>query len=82
VFWPLLLILYFTLALSTSRLNTISFANKVVNEGILIKFMSTQDQVANIFTKGMSSPRFLLLKSKLMVTTPPISLQGDVSVDD
>ena len=29
---------------------------KVVNGDILIKFISTQDQVADIFTNGMSSP--------------------------
>jgi hypothetical protein len=32
------------------------------------------DQVANIFTKGLSSSQFLFLKAKLMFV-PPISLQ-------
>jgi hypothetical protein len=28
---------------------------KVLNRDILLKFISTQDQVANLFTKGLSS---------------------------
>jgi hypothetical protein len=55
---------------------------KVLNGDILIKFISTKDQVADIFTKGMSSVRFSLLKSKLMVSPPPISLWGNVRVHD
>jgi hypothetical protein len=53
---------------------------KVLNGDILIRFISTHNQVADIFTKGMSSAQFSFLKSKLMVTAPPISLHGDVSV--
>ena len=40
---------------------------KVVNRDIIVKFISTLDQVADIFTKGLSSSRFVYLKSKLMV---------------
>jgi hypothetical protein len=40
---------------------------KVLNRDILLKFISTQDQVADLFTKGLSSAQFLLLKSKLLV---------------
>jgi hypothetical protein len=52
---------------------------KVVNGDILIKFISTHDQIADIFTKGLSTARFNFLKSKLMVVPPPISLRGNVS---
>jgi hypothetical protein len=52
---------------------------KVINGDILIKFISTLDQIADIFTKGLSTTRFTLLKSKLLVDSPPISLQGTVS---
>jgi hypothetical protein len=38
---------------------------KVINRDILVKFISTMDQLADIFTKGLSSARFALLKSKL-----------------
>ena len=51
---------------------------KVLNRDILIKFISTNDQLADIFTKSLSSARFLLLRSKLMVTSSPISLRGAV----
>jgi hypothetical protein len=44
---------------------------KVLNRDIIIKFISTQDQVADIFTKGLPSARFLALKVKLMVIPPP-----------
>jgi len=53
---------------------------KVINGDILVKFISTLDQTADIFTKGLSSTRFSALKSKLMVTALPIRLRGDVSV--
>jgi hypothetical protein len=53
---------------------------KVVNGDILVNFISTLDQSAGIFTKGLSSTHFSALKSKLMATTFPIRLRGDVSV--
>jgi len=54
---------------------------KVVNHDITVKFISTHDQVADIFTKSLSSPRFVFLKSKLMVL-PIISLRGTVKESD
>jgi hypothetical protein len=53
---------------------------KVVNGDICVKFISTMDQVADIFTKGLSFVRFAALKSKLMVLPSPISLRGDVKL--
>jgi hypothetical protein len=53
---------------------------KILNHDILIKFISTNDQVADVFTKGLSSARFLTLKSKLMVVSSPIILRGAVKV--
>jgi hypothetical protein len=43
---------------------------KVLNRDIIVKFISTHDQVADVFTKGLSSARFLFLKSKMMVVLP------------
>jgi hypothetical protein len=53
---------------------------KVLNRDILIKFISTGDQLADVFTKGLSSARFALLRSKLMVLPRPLSLRGNVKV--
>jgi hypothetical protein len=52
---------------------------KVVNHDILVKFIKSPDNVADIFTKGLSSMQFFFLKSKLMVV-PHISLQGAVKI--
>lgn len=55
---------------------------KVFNQDISIRFISTHDQISNIFTKGLSSARFLTLKSKLMVVELPITLKGDVNLSN
>jgi hypothetical protein len=55
---------------------------KVLNQDISIWFISTHDQISDIFTKGLSSARFLTLKSKLMVVAPPITLNGDVNLSN
>ena len=39
---------------------------KVVNEDIQLHHISTNDQLADILTKALSSPRFLFLRTKLM----------------
>jgi hypothetical protein len=52
---------------------------KVLNKDINLSFISTCDQPADIFTKGLHSSRFLLLHDKLMVCPPPIRLRGDVN---
>jgi hypothetical protein len=51
---------------------------KVLYKDISISFITTVDEIANIFTKGLSTARFLFLQSKLTVTPSPVSLQGDV----
>ena len=38
--------------------------------------------MSDIFTKGLSSPRFIQLKNKLMLTYMLISLRGDVNITD
>lgn len=42
-----------------------------------MNFISTHDQLADIFTNGLSSPKLLALASKLL-GVPPSSLRGDV----
>ncbi|XP_048445143.1 uncharacterized mitochondrial protein AtMg00810-like [Pyrus x bretschneideri] len=51
---------------------------KVVRGELLVNFICSQDQVADIFTKGLSSSRFKTLVSKLPVVSRPLSLRGDV----
>jgi hypothetical protein len=55
---------------------------KVLNKDISLSFISTCDQPANIFTKGLTSSIFLFLHDKLMVCPPPIRLRGDVNQHD
>lgn len=52
---------------------------KVFNKDVVIKFLSTHDQIANIFTKGLTFSRFLFLKSKFMLGLPPIRLRRHVN---
>ncbi|XP_048427896.1 uncharacterized mitochondrial protein AtMg00810-like [Pyrus x bretschneideri] len=51
---------------------------KVVRKQLLIHFICSQDQLADLFTKGLSSSRFKLLVSKLPVVSRPVSLLGAV----
>ena len=52
---------------------------KVINKDISVRYLSTHDQIVDIFTKGLSSFRFMFLLDKLMVLPFPISLRGAVS---
>ncbi|CAL2227861.1 unnamed protein product [Prunus armeniaca] len=51
---------------------------KVVRGQLMVNYICSQDQIADLFTKGMSSLRFKFLVSKLSVASPPVSLRGDV----
>jgi hypothetical protein len=53
---------------------------KILHKDMLASYISTEDQSADIFTKGLTSQRFLFLRDKLMVTTPPMCLKGAVNV--
>ena len=50
----------------------------MVRRELLVNFICSQDQVVDLFTKGLSSTRFKLLVSKLPVVHSPVRLQGDV----
>ncbi|XP_028104401.1 cytochrome P450 98A2-like [Camellia sinensis] len=54
--------------------------DKVVAKVIALKYVPTTDQVADIFTKPLSTSRFLYLKEKLLVQPCPISLQGSAKI--
>jgi hypothetical protein len=51
---------------------------KVLNRDVKVSFISTANQIADVFTKGLTSARFLYLKSKLKVIPSPFSLRGHV----
>lgn len=53
----------------------------VMSKELQVKFISTKDQLADIFTKALSSPMFLDLASKLM-GVPPLNSRGDVKAED
>jgi hypothetical protein len=53
---------------------------KVLNKDITFNFISTYDQPTAIFTKGLTSSHFLLLRDMLMVYTPPIYLEVAVNL--
>ncbi|KAM1070496.1 hypothetical protein ACFX13_002326 [Malus domestica] len=48
----------------------------VVRRELLVNFICSQDQVVDLFTKGLSSARFKLLVSKLPVVPLLVSLPG------
>ena len=50
---------------------------KVLAKDLKVNFINSLDQLANIFTNALSSPRFLNLAHKMM-GVPPLSLRGDV----
>lgn len=49
---------------------------KVVRGELLVNYICSQDQIADLLTKGLSSARFKLLMSKLSVVPRSVSLQG------
>ncbi|KAK1412849.1 hypothetical protein QVD17_34395 [Tagetes erecta] len=54
---------------------------KVAQGKLAVQFISTQDQIADVFTKALPSQRFLLLRSKLQCGGWKRSESGPVAVD-
>lgn len=53
------------------------FIRECVASGQLqIQFLCSKDQIANVLTKGLSTPRFQWLCDKLMVQAPPSTCKG------
>ena len=46
---------------------------KILHKYLIASYVSTTNQCAYIFTKGLTSTRFLFLRPKLMVTSLPIA---------
>ena len=43
-----------------------------------MKYINTGDQLADIFTKSLSTSQFVYLRSKILVSVDPMVLRGDV----
>ncbi len=52
---------------------------KVVRKELDIRYICSNDHAADVFTKGLSTPRFEKLKAKLMVLQWPTILQGCIN---
>jgi hypothetical protein len=52
--------------------------DKVQSGGFTVKFISTKDQIADIFTKLLVSSRFASLYDNLTVTALPFRLRGPI----
>lgn len=55
-----------------------SFPNSYLANKLVLSYIASHAQLADIFTKGLSVSRFAYLKSKLMVGLPPMRLPGAV----
>lgn len=49
---------------------------RVANKSLQIRFITSKDQIADVFTKPLSAPRFLLLTTKLTVSSNPSACGG------
>jgi len=54
--------------------------DKVASKNLLVRFISTKDQKADIFTKPLVSTRFNLLRSNLNLTEILLQLRGHIKV--
>ncbi|KAL5737585.1 hypothetical protein ACOSP7_030346 [Xanthoceras sorbifolium] len=53
--------------------------DKVAQKEILVNHVPSLDQVADIFTKALSTSQFHYFKVKLTIASSPMSLRGDIS---
>nr|CAN68364.1 hypothetical protein VITISV_021899 [Vitis vinifera] len=51
---------------------------RVLQKTLDVRFLPSEDQVADILTKSLSTQHFLHLRSKLTVLSRPVCLRGDV----
>ena len=52
---------------------------RVLRRDLQIRYIATSDQLADIFTKSLSSSHFQFLRSKTMVSNDPLVSRGDES---
>ncbi|KAH9801545.1 retrovirus-related pol polyprotein from transposon RE1 [Citrus sinensis] len=52
--------------------------DKVLNKELEVRYIPTEEQVADVLTKPLSFPKFSYFRSKLNVISRPLNLRGDV----
>lgn len=52
---------------------------KVKKKSLVVRYLSTHYQVADVLTKALSKARFQLFRDKLIMSTSPFNLQGSVT---
>ena len=53
------------------------FVREHVDDGdVIVRYVPTKFQLADIVTKGLSSSQFLFLKSNMSICSPPIQIEG------
>jgi len=52
--------------------------DKVLGKELEIRYIPTEEQVADVLTKPLSFSKFSFFRSKLNVVSRPLSLRGDV----
>ena len=53
--------------------------DKVLHNELIVSYIPSTEQVADILTKNLSSSQFCNLRTKLLVVPYPVSLRGDVN---
>ena len=51
---------------------------KVLRKDLQVKYIATGDQLADFFTKSLSTSQFVFLRSKIIVFIDPMVLRGDI----
>lgn len=51
---------------------------RVVQNLLLVQFIPSEDQLADVMTKALLTQKFMPLRSKLIVLSHPMRLRGDV----
>ena len=76
--WQLLLNLVFHTRTKHLEVDYHFVREKVLRRDLQVKYIATGDQLADIFTKSLSTSQFVYLRSKIMVSVAPMVLRGDV----
>jgi hypothetical protein len=55
--------------------------DRVATKSLVVKFLSSKDQIADVLTKPLVAARFNFLKTNLNVFAPPSLLRGHIGTD-